>query len=346
MNNGNFKNGLNFQYYSSLFDEGPFKSIYMNETNLRFNKKFNELGQWLYHPRKKQWGILTLDGRWHDFNRINTHPNVLKYFCEIVLEQNPNFFIDFENPKFYEINIKKLWDFLEENFDLYFTEKITKKYIHKIKSLLLQSWNNGSISVIGAALYIQSLYPNSKINLTFETGLLEDFKGRDLTFYNNELIEKTLQIKSGKWVFDGDNYFIKGSPNKLNYKEDYYCYVDAGNDFNQRFTSVIMFENDTLINKNKETKELIVPKELVKNKPTREYMELPYNLKKAMTFCGPKDILFNIENGTDKNEVIYDDSSEEKKFIVRIKSIENEDSINELNKMIEEKLKELEETLK
>jgi hypothetical protein len=346
MNNSNFKNRLNFQYYSSLFDRGSFKSLYRNETDFRFEKKFRESNRWLYHSGKEQKGIITLDGKWHDFNRINTHPNVLKYFCELALEHNPNFFIDFENPKFYDINIKKLWDFLEENFDLYFTKKITNKYINKIMSLLSQSWTNGSISVIGATLYIQSLYSNPKIQLTFETGLLEDFGGRDLTFYTDDFLQKTLQIKSGKFLFDGDNYLIKGSPNKLNYKEDYYCYVDAGTDFNHRFTSVIMFENSKLIIKNEETGELIVPKELVKNKPKIEYMELPYNLKKAMSFCGPKNILFNIENGTDKNEVIYEDSSEEKKFIIRIKSIENDNGTDELNKMIEDKLTELENIFK
>ena len=330
------KEKLDYLHYHNLFHNGErFKSFYTNETNKRFKKS----SLWS-KPFNKKGGMYLNDGKWHPFNRINTHPNVLRYFHELSMEMMPDLDINFDNPSDYESNIIKLWDFLDSNFELIFTNNITDIHIDKLNRLLANSWNNGSISLIVCVLYLYSIYPNCRIVYSFETGLINDMiNGVDLIVYFDDIKNDTFQIKSGKYTFLGDYYIISGSQNNLNYNIDFYCYVDAGNRDN--ITSAIIFNRSDLIKKD-EDGNLIVPKSLVKHKPINLYMDLPTNLRIAMQLCAKNDISFNIEDGYDNNEILYDG----KNFIIKIKSLENENKTNELNSLLVEKIKVLENRLK
>jgi len=48
-----------------------------------------------------------------------------------------------------------MWEFLMENFDLYFTKNITPKYYNKIYYLLNKSWQTGNITTIIASISLE-----------------------------------------------------------------------------------------------------------------------------------------------------------------------------------------------
>lgn len=328
-----------YDYFKSLFDEGwdGFKGYYFRETQKRFEREFSKIKKWGWCDPKQKMGILDEDGSWHDYNRINTHPNICKFFYEECVKDNPNSFIEFGNPQYHQENVIILWDFIIDNFDLYFTKNISNTYFNLINNLLNQSWQKGSISLIIAVLYIKKVYPDlKKVDYGFETGNKKDMSGIDLevTLSDDSIIR--IQVKSGRYTDKnyGGKYYINGSSNDLDYKKcDYYIYTQTK--YGNQPSSFIMFKNT--IDIGRKDKSIIVPVDNIIYKK-QEIMTLPENLSELMKICSENNYNFQIQKNEEVNYIKLDE--ENKSLIVNFSNYEDDSLEKESNDMLI-KLKEL-----
>ena len=231
----------------NLFDKGfmegrGWKSHYFRETQSCFKKQYSSVGKWKINENdpKKREGHIGEDGLWSWTNRINTHPNCCLLLHDWALKNNPNVFIDFGNPDYHEYNARRMWEFCDKYFEQIFTKNITHKYYNQLKYKCQKSWNSGIITTIAIILTLKNKPNVTDIKYSFEYGDSEDMNGTDLIF-KLDGVEKTMQIKSGKYLNLRDIFLVSGSPNDLSYKEDYYGYANV-DEFKQ-VTSVIIFEN-------------------------------------------------------------------------------------------------------
>jgi hypothetical protein len=330
---------IDYNFIQKLFDSGfdygkGWKSHFFNNTQIVFEKHFNPLKKWKPNVTDmSKYGICDDNGKWSWMNRINTHPNCCLSFYKWCMENDSNFFNDFGNKNTHEENAKKMWNYLDNNFDLFFTDKITNKYFSELKFKCLKSWNSGNLSMIGIILSLQSSFGDvSDINFTFEYGDSEDMGGVDLSFKLPNGDIKRMQIKSGKFLNMREEFLIEGSQNSLTYKEDYYGYVNI--DVNSSRTSVIIFENVKELYK--DNKYIVVKSEFVKYQKI-ENMPIPEKLNEILIICGKNNVEFILTREDDKNNIKFDEDS--KKLIVNFSDFEDKGIEN----MIDEKLKELKE---
>jgi hypothetical protein len=284
---------LNYQFFNSLFN-GDFKWIYYNECQKCFEKHYVPLGSWKFYPINNKIGYINEEGQWDPFNRINTHPNVTKYLYEQCIRNNPNMFIEFENPKYYKDNVKKMWEYLDNNFDIFFTKKITTEHYIEIHKRLKKSWINGIITSIAVILSLRSAFGEiSDIKFTYEYGNKDDMDGFDLTFNDN----KSIQIKSGHYLNLRDKFLVRGSQNNLEYTTNYYGYADVNS--KQEKTEVIIFENvRSKFEPEPHLNEIYMPSDLVIYYKTQS-METPQLLKLIYETCSDNHISFTFITALD-----------------------------------------------
>jgi hypothetical protein len=330
------KKHYTYDFFKKLFDDGfgeyctTWKCYYFKEAQRVFKKHFELLGMWGINPNdENKYGIIR-NYKWAPENRINTHPNCCKYLCELALSTNPNIFTDLGNPKYHSENVKKLWNFIDKNFDTIFTSKNTDKYYSKIRILLSKSWNSGNSTSIALRYVLKNIFPNANnIDFTFDYGDGEDMDGCDMSF-EIDGARKTIQIKSGKFNDMKDEVLVSGSPNDLKYKTDYYVYVHI--DDYRCFTSIILFKNSNKLTKDKD-KIIKIPSDLVIYKKL-EHMEIPEKLVELLNISTKKDFEFSYTKEGYKNYI--DINKSDKTVIVNISDYEDKNFINEIQKNIDD----------
>jgi hypothetical protein len=232
-----------------------------------------------------------------------------------------------------------MWDFLMENFDLYFTKNITPKYYNRIYYLLNKSWQNGNITTIIAVSHLKKAFSNiTEIKYGFEAGDKSDMMGVDIEIKLDTDEVKKFQVKSGRYTDKsyGGVYYINGSANDLKYDNcDYYIYAQPK--WQDTMSQVIIFKNTPNIKK-KDKKTLLVPEKDIIYK-TQQFMSLPENLSKLMEMCGKNDIEFRILK--DEESSVYLNEEEQ---ILTVKFSGPEDST--LLGKIQNTIKTLEERFK
>lgn len=333
---------VDYNFIQKLFDKGwdygkGWKSYYFNEAQNCFKKHFEPLNKW--RPNRKdstKFGHYGDDGKWSWTNRINTHPNCCLSFYKWGIKYNPDMFIDFGNPLYHEHNAKKMWGFVDEFFDLIFTKNKTDKYFRELKVKCLKSWNSGNITVISIIMSLKESFGDvTDIDYTFEYGDSDDMNGVDLSFRLPDGSLKTMQIKSGKFVDMGDEFYVSGSQNDLTYKTDYYGYGNV--DDWRGITSVIIFDNTP--NLKKENKTIIVKKEYEKYNKIK-HMPVPEKLNELLILCSKNNVEFTLKRNDELNQIDYDDTT--KNITVSITEFEDKD----LEKLLDDKIKELKEVFK
>ena len=330
---------LKYNDFKSLFDEGwdGFKGFYFNEAQRNFEMEYRKIGKWGWCQSREKEGILTEDGDWDDANRINTHPNLCKFFYEECIKDNPNIFVEFGNPQYHRENVIVLWNFIISNFDLYFTKKITNKYYDLIYGFLNQSWQRGNISVIIAVIYLKNFYPNIRnIKFGFKTGDKDDMDGIDIeaTLEDGSIIR--IQVKGGRYTDKnyGGKYYINGSTNDLKYDRcDHYIYTQTK--YGNLPSSFIMFKNTDQIGR--KDKSIIVPVDDIKFK-IQENMPMPENLTDLMKICGENNIQFQIKKEEESNYIKLDE--ENKTLTINFSDYEDNSLEKESIEMLD-KLKEM-----
>jgi hypothetical protein len=327
---------LNHAFFKALFDKGwsGYKSYHYAEAQRRFEIEFSKIGRWGFCSKNNKFGILTDEGFWDAFNRINTHPKICKFFYDECIKHDPNMFIEFGNPTYYKINAKKMWDYLIENFDLYFTKKITDEYYNIIHGYLNNSWQSGNITVLGTVFFIKKHIPNViNINYGFETGDVDDMKGIDVSFQTIGNETKTIQVKSGKYTNLDPDFFINGSVNDLKYKTDYYSYCNVS----YYYTSIFFFKNDVDgIFRNEIDDRIEVNKDLIVYHKFNENMPIPQTIFSIFKISDKLDKIFTLTKDGDNSVTITD-----LEVIVNISDLDDPN----LETMLDEKLKELEQLL-
>ena len=328
-----------YVFFKSLFDEGwsGFKGHYFKETQKRFENEFSKMKMWGWCDEKDKFGILNKNGSWHDYNRINTHPNICKFFYNECVKDNPNCFIEFGNSKYHKHNVTVLWDFIIKNFELYFTKNVTETYYNLINGLLNQSWQRGSIGVIISVIYLKKIFFDLKdLKFGFQTGDKNDMSGVDIEveLSDNSIIK--IQVKSGRYTDKnyGGRYYINGSSNDLDYgKCDYYIYSQTK--YGKQPSSFIIFKNTPEIVRKDNS--IVVPVDSIKFK-IQEEMILPENLTELMKICSENNYNFQIIKEEEFNYIKLD---EEKKELVVNFSDYDDTSLEEESTIILNKLKNL-----
>lgn len=331
----NETNKLGYSFYKKLYNEGwdGFKGHFFRLAQDVLEKKFTEIGMWGYYPENNKRGILTEDGSWDSRNRLNTHTKFYMYSVNEFNKHHPNELINFGNPNFHKINCEKIWKFYEENFDLYFTEKITSIHFNEINKLLISSWELGNISVISAVLSLKEIYPNyDKIEFGFKNGDIKDMNGTDIevTLLNKEKF--TIQVKSGRCNNKNYNgyFYIKGSPNDLHYTSTYYVYTDIKSEIYPT-SSFIMFKNEN-VSKSK-FDSIRVDIRTIKHNINKS-MPIPEKLTEMMKLCAKNDIRFTIQKEGETNSITLSDD-----MVLTINFTDYNDS--NFENLIDEKLNEL-----
>jgi hypothetical protein len=336
MENIDTKKQYTYNFFKNLFDQGfgddceNWKCFYFNGIQTLFKKHYEPLGLWGKNPKNEKREGIVKNNKWDPDNRINTHPNICKYLCELALSMHPNIFINLGNPEYHYYNVKRLMEFLDKNFDIIFTTKKTDKYYNKIKILLSKSWNTGNSKSIALRYVLKSIFVGAtNIDFTFNDGDDDDMNGCDMSFFLNG-IKKTIQIKSGKFNDLKDVVLVSGSPNDLTYRTDYYAYVDI--DDYKRFTSIIVFVNSDKLTKDKDGY-IKIPSDLVIYKKI-EHMEIPEKLVELLNLSAKKEFEFYFTKEGEKNYI--DINKSEKKVCANVSDYEDKNFINEIQKNIDE----------
>jgi hypothetical protein len=336
------KTKVDFFTIQRLFDEGwnngnGWKSHYFREAQDCFKKHFEPLNKWKPNPMDpEKFGHYSDDNLWSWTNRINTHPNCCLSFYKWATKYNPNIFIDFGNPSYHEYNAKKMWEFVDNFFDLIFTTDTTDKYLRELKVKCQKSWNNGNLTMISILQSLEDAFGDvSDIDYTFDFGDGDDMNGVDLSFKLTDGSVKTMQIKSGKYLNMGDEFHVTGSPNDLKYKTDYYGYSNIDNW--KGFTSILIFNNVPELKKDGDT--IVIKKghiiyHKIKNMP------IPEKLNELLILCGKNDVEFILKKENETNEVHYD--NETKKVTINFVDVEDK----ELETLLSNKINELKELFK
>jgi hypothetical protein len=325
---------MNYEYFNQLFknERGNFKKLWKDETNRRFKKCLSKTGRWGLCEKNGKYGIINEDGSWSWMNRINTHPNCVKSFYEWCIKHDEKFFFYFGDYLYHRHNITKIWDYLESNFDLFFTKKITDKYYNEIEIKCKNSWLYGNLTVLTILFDLKKSFGEIKeVSFSLEEGDVKDMiEGVDLSFIDVNGEEKTIQVKSGTITNLGDEFLISGSPNDLRYKTDYYAYSSLKNNI----TDVIIFKND--LNKiKKENGNISIKKEIIIYYKS-ETMTESNKIREILIICGRNKIGMDLTNNKDHQNYVNIDINNNK-VEINISDFEDEN----LKNILDEKILEL-----
>lgn len=330
---------MNYHDAKRFMNNYTFKVNNKNACNDVMKRKGLEYDQWIKHSINEKFGLKDKDGRWCWRNTINTHPYCFLELYKISQELGYDE-IDFFDESNQLENIKKLWSWLESNWELIFTDNIESKYFYRLMFLTNKSWSVGQITTIAFLYTFREIFEDKefkKIHFSLERGDLLDFVGIDIKIITKENEEITIQVKNGKFTERNSNYEISSSVNDLKSIATHYCFVNIQEDE----TKIIVFKNE---------KELIIPyfnsytfeKELLVNKPITKNMIIPQKLHEMLIFCAENKIVFDLKNKEGEENNISWSLSPEKIVTVTIGDFKEEN----LGDYISTKFDELKEALK
>jgi hypothetical protein len=339
----------NIFYFSGLFN-GDFKQLFKNKCNYVFEKKGKELNIWGYWYKNNNFGILEYDGNvpisWSWRNSPNTHPYCCHDFYCLYYNSTQNE-LDFNDRTKWNENLDLIFNFVEENFELYFTENVDTKYFYHFMFRCNQSWTKGQLTIIALMYKIKEVFNEYKIlkmDFALERGDPDDFIGIDVKLkvetkdeYKRVEIIK-IQVKSGGVIEESeDGYLISGSVNDLKAPVNYYCYVDIKNNE----TEIILFENlkpyISRVGNN-----IFFKKEITHPIIIKESIMVAEKLKEIAQYCFEKKIIINIEYLPGENNNIIIEKETAGLINIKIGDFKDEN----LFKLLENKFNELKETLK
>lgn len=330
---------LKYDYFYRLFKNYErFKKPYLRRCNESFERNGKRLGIFKYIPQNKRYGIVNEYGLWCWRNSINTHPYCLLDLYYLYKEFKKET-LDFENDDTLIDNINKLFDFVDENFELLFTPNIEGKYFYNFKFRCAKSWALGQITTIAVMYKIREIFPDCTINnmdFSLHRGDKNDFKGIDVTISNQCGDTITLQIKSGKVVSENEyGYVVESSVNDLKSSADYYTFVDL----TTSNTKIVTFKNDTSKIINGGNKNHTFSREILHPNQINESMESPQSLQLIAEFCFSNQLIFELHYlKDDVNKMDITDKT------VTVVIADFKDP--ELNKMLSDTLQKLQETFK
>ena len=173
------KDIMDYYYFKNLFQNSKFKKLYKEKCNEVLKRKGMEFGQWKHFEKNGEYGLVDENGIWCWRNAINTHPYCLHDFYYLYLESF-KVELDFSDELYYRGKIERLWNFIEDNWELYFTTNKESKYFHKFRLRNNQSWTKGQITVIALGYNLKDLFgeiKEMKGSIDLERGGKNDFKG-------------------------------------------------------------------------------------------------------------------------------------------------------------------------
>lgn len=335
-----------YNYFSSLLS-GDFKKLYKQKCNDVFERKGRELGIWGYWRKNNYWGIVEFYGdfvtQWCWRNTINTHPYCFHDLYYLFYDST-GIELDFNDRSSWQENIDILFEFIEKNFELYFTTNIETKYYYHFWFRCNKSWTLGQITIISLMYKIRKIFEEYKIvNMDFalKRGDANDFKGIDviITTQTKDVHQRRnkikIQVKSGKIVSEDDTGCIMtGSANDLRAEVDYWCYVDI----TENGTNIILFQNlNRYISRVGEN--ILFKKEIIHPIRIKEKIMISEKLQEIATYCFQRKILIDIEylNG-DVNKVSIQ-TKPEKMINIIISDFKDEN----LYKLLDDKFIELQQ---
>ena len=322
-----------------LMDDYTFKMNYKDECNDVMKKKGLENNQWVEHEINGKFGLKDKDNRWCWRNTINTHPNCFAELYNISQELGCDE-IDFYDKSNKLENIKKLWSFLENNWELIFTDNIESKYFYKLLLKTNKSWSLGQITTIAFLYIFREIFEDKefkKINFSLDRGDILDFKGIDIELITKENEEITIQVKTGQFTERTSKYSLTSSVNDLKSIATHYCFVNI----QENETKIIVFKNEKKLIENYPPVHTFSKKLLI-NKPITKNMVIPQKLHEMLIFCAENKIVFDLKNNEDEENNVSWSLSPEKIVTVTIGDFKKED----LGDYVSTKFEELKEALK
>lgn len=326
-----------YDYFKSLLS-GDFKKKYKEKCNIVFEKKGRELGIWGYWRKNGMYGILDFFNEvpvsWCWRNTPNTHPYCFHDFYYLYY-QKTGVELDFNDRDKWNENLELLFDFVEENFELFFTTNIETKYFYHFWFRCNKSWTLGQITIICLMYKIRTIFNEHKIvkmDFALQRGDINDFKGIDVIIELETKEKIKIQVKSGKVIREDENgYLVSGSVNDLKADVDYWCYVDI----KPNETEIILFQN---LNRyiNREGQNIFFKKEITHPVRIKEKIMVPEKLEEIAIFCFDRKVLIEIEHiPGGSNEVIIQ-KEPEKMINIRISDFKDENLIVLLKEKFDE----------
>lgn len=298
----------NINYFSNLFQIWKFKKIYRERFDDLTKKSGEKLGIWGLSNKNNQYGIIDEDGDWSWRNTPNTHPYCLHDFWYLYREKTGKS-LNFDNSLYYKYRINELLDFVEENWELFFTTNIETKYYLSFMLRCNKSWTIGQITLLCVVFNIKKLFPelnNISLKYGLSRGDTNDFKGIDLIVtgvnYLGDILTYTIQIKNGTCVYSEyyDAYEVKSSVNDLSSPADYYCFVNISDNK----SNIWLFKNDKKHIEKKDDK-FIFKKNLFDNRKMEEFDEISQKLMEISKFCFKNKIEIKITNKGYENSLTW-----------------------------------------
>lgn len=283
-------------------------------SNYLYKSSFLKNGRYGFCPEKNKYGIITKTGGWDDINRLNTNYTLHEYYMTIILYKHDDFFDDFlKNPYSNDEKInaaEKLFKYLDENYELFFTKRITNEFYYSTYSILRDIWNTGNITTLVCLLSLKYFYSDviSHFIYDFKTGNQEDMEGGvDFKIVYKNGVTKLIQAKTltEYYQFPSNRYVHFTINSGLTRKYDNNIDLCASKyDEKNNKTSFLFVKNDiTYLNyKNYSVK----TKDVIKmERYDNETVKLIYDIQK---FCMENNIILDIvKNGT--NDLTYIDGT-------------------------------------
>lgn len=288
-----YSDKLSYFDFKPLFQDDIFKTHYIKRCNEVFKKNGERLGIYKYWSKNRKYGIINEYGVWCWRNTVNTHPYCLLDMFYLYRYFN-NETLDFKIKDTLIENIDILFNFVDDNFELFFTPNIEQKYFLNFWRRCNKSWGGGQITTIAVMYKIRELFPECKIvgmEFSIMRGDGEDFKGKDIIITNDCGEKISIQVKGGRIISENDTgIVIESSVNDLKAKSDYYCFVDI----TETNTKIITFQNlQSYIIKGE--KNHTFRRDILHPIQINENMESPQMLQEIAKFCFTKDLLFELQ---------------------------------------------------
>jgi hypothetical protein len=223
--------------------------------------------------------------------------------------------LNFNNESKWLESINILWEFVDKNFDLFFTENVESNIFNQFRLRTNKSWSQGQITTIAVGYKLRELFDDCEISSLYfniERGCVDDFRGKDIVFSNKCNEKISLQIKMGSIVNETDDgYEVKSSVNDLKAKCEYYSFVDI--DTHKNITTISLFQNPfdkTRYIKLMDNRNFFYKKEIL-HKIIKENMEVPQILMLIAQYSFQNKIVFDLRNEQgQKNNIVWNDSPE------------------------------------
>ena len=236
------KRKLYYNDFKKLLDNLDFKILYKKRANAVFEKNGRRLGIWKIYKNGK-YGIIDNKNIWCWRNTINTHVYAF-YDLYYLLYDMTGILLEITNESKWNESINILWEFVDKNFDLFFTENIESKYFNKFRLRTNRSWTNGQVGLIGVLYKLREHFADcviTSILFKLERGDTDDFKGKDIVFENSCGEKISVQVKMGKIVNQtNEGYEIECSSNDMNANCNYYSFIDI--DVKNNVTTIVSFQ--------------------------------------------------------------------------------------------------------